>query len=113
MGGPHGAKCDEKGMTGALKGAEDSSISVGTTPPASAYDILTLFPYIEGIGHCDMHKFKEWMEEERCGSRGPLPYNYPLMPIRRCDGVIDCPYEDVDAPPSMVDEGAHCMDHCK
>ena len=100
-------------MNGTLKGAEDPTILVGSSPPASAYDILNLFPQIEGVGHCEMNAFKKFTEADRCGARGPLPYNYPLMKNRRCDMVIDCPYDDVYAPPSMTDEGAHCMEHCK
>ena len=106
MGGPDEAnRCD-------LKGAEDNSIEVGKATPTSVYDIVNLFPEIEGVGHCDMNAFKAFAESERCASRGPLPYKMPLLPNRRCDMIIDCPYEDVYAPPSEVDEGAHCMEHC-
>ena len=107
MGGPAEANaCD-------LKGAEDNSITVGKATPTSVYDIVNLFPEIEGVGHCDMNAFKAFAESNRCGSRGPLPYKMPLLPNRKCDMIIDCPYDDVYAPPSEVDEGAHCMDHCK
>ena len=103
-----GGECD-------LEGAEDLSLK-GSQPeigPASVIDILSVFPEIEGLGHCEMHTFKAFLESDTCGSRGPLPYNYPILPSRRCDGIIDCPYEDVYASPQDVDEGQHCIDQCE
>ena len=103
MGG--GAPCD-------LKYADDHSIPAKEAGSSSTYDVVDIMSMMEGKGKCDPHLFKEKAEAQTCGSRGPLPYKYPLLETKRCDMTFDCPYEEIGDGPDKVDEGAHCMEHC-
>ena len=101
-----GERCAE------LENAEDNSIPIHGTRISSTYDLIDVMSITEGRGKCDRNVFKAKAEAQTCGSKGPLPFKYPLLDTRRCDMTYDCPYEDIGADPSQVDEGAHCMEHC-
>ena len=100
-----GAPCE-------MKNADDSTLPVHAAGAGSTYDLVDVMSKIEGQGKCDKHVFKAKAEAQTCGSNGPLPYKYPFLDTRRCDMMFDCPYEDIGAGSSLVDEGAQCMEHC-
>ena len=95
-----------------MKNVEDASIDISIAGAGSTYDLVDILEKMEGKGKCDPKVFKAKAEAQTCGSKGPLPYKYPLLDTRRCDMMFDCPYEEIGDGPDKVDEGAHCMDHC-
>lgn len=97
---------------GELKNAQDPSLPMHEMRISSTYDVVDVMNKCEGRGKCDRNVFKAMAESQTCGSKGPLPFNYPFLDQRRCDMAFDCPYEDIGADSSKVDEGAHCMEHC-
>ena len=110
-GGGQARRCHAEGKK--LKGADEGVTYVAETPAGSVYDLVDWLAEIEGQSHCDRDVFLKKIENQLCGSRGPLPVQFPLMETRRCDMQLDCPYEDMKAPDFMLDEGENCMDHCK